>query len=182
MSVASDGTRRLFLSWLSLVAAHRRRDWYGAALEGLWKAAETYDELTGVPFERYASRRIGWAVRTWRRSQELVPRRSYAKGVRVVQTGFLERDMVEELGADAWRCRVYDTPESLLIEKERIVAARIMADSVPGIPGDLLAIVLADEEQKTAADRLGMLTCTASRHLKLAREALSVSKLRELVE
>jgi len=186
-------------------------DLTSAGLGALAAAAQSFDPDRGVPFPRYAARRIrgalldelrslDWATRSLRvRGREREAARealavrlrrephehelAEALGVDVEEVRQTERDLhqsvvlrldaiVEGGVADAMLPRTTETPESLVVQRER---EAYLAAAVAALPDRLRAVIRAtffeDRPLKEVADDLGV---TESRISQIRTEALTM--------
>ena len=186
-------------------------DLTSAGLGALAAAAQSFDPDRGVPFPRYAARRIrgalldelrslDWATRSLRvRGREREAARealavqlrrephdhelAEALGVDVEEVRQTERDLhqsvvlrldaiVEGGVADAMLPRTTETPESLVVQRER---EAYLAAAVAALPDRLRTVIRAtffeDRPLKEVADDLGV---TESRISQIRTEALKM--------
>ena len=165
----------LFAQHLCLLHKFRRQEFYGDLLVALWIAALSFEPARGVPFKGWAQVKIMLALRDHRRSSRPVSRRQH-------QQGFCLVSFDESYTRDVWRGTAAETPESLLLAKERAVLARLEVEAVAaGLPRDLLQAVLDDKEHQDVAERHGVSKSWASRlHAKSLSILARKPRLRDL--
>lgn len=178
---ASDEARvaasLLFESHLALVSRFRRTEFYGLALEALWDAAQKFTPGEGCSFASYASVKVRYARISFVGDEaRQVPRGAYKRGVRLESRDWQEdwHSPVgdEETSGTAWQSCERHTPESLLIAKEKIILARVLAASaLIGPERDLVRAMLEETEQQDVAATHEMSRHGASRalHAELVR-------------
>ncbi|WP_406833076.1 FliA/WhiG family RNA polymerase sigma factor [Pedococcus sp. KACC 23699] len=187
-------------------------DLTSAGMAALASAAQSFDPERGVPFGRYAARRIkgalldelrslDWASRSLRaRAREReTAREALASLLRreptdrelaahmgvgldevrdlgrdLHQSVVLRLDALVDAGADAMLPRHHQTPESVVVERER---GTYLAAAVESLPERLQVVIRAtffeDRPLKEVADELGV---TESRISQIRTEALKMLK------
>jgi DNA-directed RNA polymerase specialized sigma24 family protein len=137
-------------------------EWFSYALEGLWRACESFDAERGTTFQQWAYLKINGFVADAKRVASMVPRRQRERGV--ANPG----DLLEWMHPTP-----FPDPEVALIRKERVVALRRCVASTFGNEGALLRASVLEQEHQDVAERRGLSKSWMSRLNSRAEKKLA---------